>query len=581
MAYNDRAQELGRKPCIICKIRSTSCSLTFGVAPCTASSLTGDGKCYNTFGTCQDQTNFTNATTVYNHIEQLSDIPPGYFPDVISVSDAPTRLVTGQGLSYRASVSVTFADFPHHDRGIDPYFADRETTPTGSFWGRWLARNKYYANDTFQILRGYIGDTFSEDDFETYEYLIDRVDRNSQAGTLTFVLKDPLARIKDAYAPRQDNWTLIENQDRANGKYRTTSTNFYFSANVQHGNQFPFYLTDGTYSPIETTDFIAGDLIVYQNLTLLDTGGSSYSVLSSTPTQWTFTTSSGGVFTVDLIISDQGFEDGATVRVKIGDEIIEGTYTTTGVMNATRGVAGTTAATYEAGETVTPCYWVQGENVVDVISDLLVNYSGIATTYLDDYTNEQNKYLTYADCSATIPTPTKVNELISELCQAYMLDVWFDERSQKIKIRSGTPHIDQTVVDITDDQLLSDRLEIKRDFANQATRVFYRYNIKDVTDDGDSNWFNEYVIASPVHESSRAYDRKRTKVIKNRWSTDTGNALAVSSRYVARYLGGEVTIDLVFDAGITSQTLTRSYIFGIDGTKAIGGKASAYGFTVS
>lgn len=49
---------LDRQPIEIVEIRFPRCANTFGVAPCTATSATGDGKCYNCLATCQDRPNY-------------------------------------------------------------------------------------------------------------------------------------------------------------------------------------------------------------------------------------------------------------------------------------------------------------------------------------------------------------------------------------------------------------------------------------------------------------------------------------------------------------------------------------------
>ena len=50
----------GREPVQIVEIRQPRCKNVYGSSPCTASGGP-DVKCYNTFGTCQDPSNFNSS----------------------------------------------------------------------------------------------------------------------------------------------------------------------------------------------------------------------------------------------------------------------------------------------------------------------------------------------------------------------------------------------------------------------------------------------------------------------------------------------------------------------------------------
>jgi len=193
--------ERGRKPVTIAELVLDYCGNEFGVSPCTAS---GADKCYNTFKSCQDQANYTASTKTYTFIDKLANLPAGItaFPALEKIQVAPTK-IQPNGIGQRASVTVTFRDFPHHDRGVDPYISDRtyDANTQGSFFGKLKARNPFYVNRKLIIRTGYIYegnfDTTFEQDFEERVYFIDRIETANANGQVKIIAKDIL-KLADA-----------------------------------------------------------------------------------------------------------------------------------------------------------------------------------------------------------------------------------------------------------------------------------------------------------------------------------------------------------------------------------------------
>jgi hypothetical protein len=240
MAYIDKAKELGREPLNIAELELDQCSLTFGTAPCTA---IGE-KCFNTIGTCKDLTNYTASSKNYVFTDKNIYAPVGLraFPAIEKVTYSPTKLEFGKGLGYRSKVSIKMQDFKHHDRGIDPYQDSRTyDTSRGTFFRKMIARNKYYNGRPVRVLTGYnaernermtplvptstlvpsasllpgkfvfTDDTvnfFSQDDFETRSFIIEKIELNQD--TITVTGKDILKKLdKDrAQVPVQSSGVL-------------------------------------------------------------------------------------------------------------------------------------------------------------------------------------------------------------------------------------------------------------------------------------------------------------------------------------------------------------------------------------
>lgn len=206
MAYDDLKVEFGRRPVHIIELFLQKCLLTYGILPCEAVlGVTGASKCFNTLNTCQDVENFDPSTAVPLRFSsqrvdeiQLADEAPT-FPTVISVDTTPTKLEPGKGLGIRSSLKVTLQDHPWTDVGIDPYLGEptrpvSDPDSTGSFWGKLLARNKFWEGRRIDILTGYLEQdgTFDAANFLRRTYLVEAIAGPDRNGNVSIVAKDPL-----------------------------------------------------------------------------------------------------------------------------------------------------------------------------------------------------------------------------------------------------------------------------------------------------------------------------------------------------------------------------------------------------
>lgn len=161
--------------------------------------------CYNTRQTCQDKANYNNTETLTLKFTDTYVAGQPYFHCITASTLAPTIIDPGKGLGIRASIKITVADFPHHDRGVDPYVDQRTYTPEsqGTFFSKLVARNRHYIGRPIRVKSGYEGDTFSESDFTTRNYVIDDIEGPDAAGRYTITAKDILKLADDdrAVAP--------------------------------------------------------------------------------------------------------------------------------------------------------------------------------------------------------------------------------------------------------------------------------------------------------------------------------------------------------------------------------------------
>ena len=202
---------IGREPIQIVEIQQPLCTNTFGIAPCTASAASGL-ECYNTRATCQDTDNYTLGTALSLFFAR-GDVAargvsgaPYIIPALVSVSTSPTKInlsaanPDAQGLGNRALCKIRLQDHPHTDRKVDPYLSTRSFDPMdrGSFWTKWLVRNKYRQNVVIKVYEGYDGQALSAMNVRTY--FLQTITGPGDSGAVNIQGKDILAKIEDRKA---------------------------------------------------------------------------------------------------------------------------------------------------------------------------------------------------------------------------------------------------------------------------------------------------------------------------------------------------------------------------------------------
>ncbi len=160
MSFGSELASISRRRQDVVAITLDTCNLTWGVAPCTAS--TGS-KCYNTYITCDDKPHYDKRGKKYfftNAGANNFKIPEA-LPYITEISDLPTEIKENGTVTKR--LKVRFADEPElTDTVMDKYYADRATIQ-GSFWQKLVARNPNYKGRIIELYEGF--DSLSVADF--------------------------------------------------------------------------------------------------------------------------------------------------------------------------------------------------------------------------------------------------------------------------------------------------------------------------------------------------------------------------------------------------------------------------------
>lgn len=237
MTYAVEKVKAGRRPFSVVELDLDACSLTYSNAPCTASLTGSNGKCFNTFATCQDTANFDLETKTYSFCSPEIGKSRAYdaIPSVRKIDVTPMKLDPGLSLGKRGAAKITFQDHPHHDRGVDKYALERADgtagvpayTPhdQGSFWGKLTARNPHHVARIMRLKTGFI--PWDQDlnpsnqasvsaaaaiaDVLTRTYAIEQIDGPDASGRVTVTGKDLLKLADDerAECPERNTGVLV------------------------------------------------------------------------------------------------------------------------------------------------------------------------------------------------------------------------------------------------------------------------------------------------------------------------------------------------------------------------------------
>lgn len=427
MTYAERAIDGGRQAVQIVELYLPRCTRTYGTAPCTAAvGVTGADRCYNTRATCQDPANFAQADKVYRFattrvdgIQQAGDAPT--FPTLLAVDSAPSVLTPSQGLGVRASVSISILDHPWTDSGIDPYRTLRATDPDGrgTFWGKFVTRNKFYENRRLDVLTGFLNADGSYDaaNFKRRTYVISRIAGPSATGTVTIEGKDPLtfADGEKAKWPAVSMAKLTSDITDSATSIAITDPELALSA---------WWALGQRYFKIETE------------------------IMRATAISGTGTTS------VTLTV----------VRAN---------------MPAIYDPLANVANAHAADATVQPCHWFDHAPVYDIVYFLLNTVAGIPSSYLDFAGWKAYFDANFADYifSAMLAEPADVKTLLTEITQLNVLLFWHD-REQVVKMRA-LRYFQLLGPQINDaESIVSDSLSVTEDVKNLTTRSIFYYDVQ-------------------------------------------------------------------------------------------------------
>lgn len=488
MSYESLAASQGKQAVQIVELYMPRCTRVYGGAPCTASiGVTGTDRCYNTRATCQDIANFASDTKVYRFstvrvdgLQQPGDAPT--FPTLGSVTTAPTVLTPAQGLGVRSSVTVNIADHPWTDAGVDPYRSMRNFDPDarGTFWGKFVTRNRFYENRRMDVLTGFLEEdgSFNIANFKRRSYVITTISGPGTGGKVTIQGKDPLT-----YADGEKAKWPTPSVAKLSVAIHTYETTIFIS---DPGNNVSSWWDLGQrYIRIEQ------EILLATGIAGAWTGSVTLNVVRATMPSW--------------------YEQGLNV-----------------------------SADHAANATVQPCHLFNQEMVYDIVYFLLNSVAGLPSSYLDydgwkEYFDSQFQDFRFG---ALLAEPIDVKTLLTEISQLNVLIFWHDRQQQVVmKALRYFQLLSPTITD--DTAIIADTMNVSEDTKNLATRTVLYFDLQwplAIMKELKSYRVVD-VRANFDRETTEEYGKPAIREVRCRWLSRESLALAqnIGANYIRQY----------------------------------------------
>lgn len=287
-------------------------------------------------------------------------------------------------------------------------------------------------------------------------------------------------------------------------------------------------------------------------LTLLDRDQALAPTKTSASLSGALTDSYTGTLTIS---SNDGFDSVGGYAV-IEDEIIKytGVSGSTDITGVTRGILGSTAAAHSSGEEIRNCFGFENLNCVDVIRDLIEDFTDIDhANYIDDtaWNTERDTYLSAETISGIVTEPTPVKEIVKKISEQTWLDLWWSDEDQKIKLQSIGPTITEIASLNHRENILNKGHKIKENIEKAVTQIWYYYDKIDHLGSDDPNNFSSLYVKEDLNlEGSSGHGTQKIKKIFASFvpSGGAGTASKVCSRIIASSGRGDRYVDFMVDA---------------------------------
>jgi hypothetical protein len=247
--------------------------------------------------------------------------------------------------------------------------------------------------------------------------------------------------------------------------------------------------------------------------------------------------------------------------VRIDSEVIECTVLSDFVLTIdNRAIGGTEQSDHNINATIQECLVFTAVNVVEIIETLLTDFTGIPSSFLDDYTAVKAATSTIT-LTRNINKPTSVKKLIDELIKNGDLTMFYDEITSKIKIKQVADADVEPININEDDHIGQDSIEFTRDTKNQFTRYSVAWGPNDITEDtGEENFsiiFQSINLGNEQPEFIGEINEK--KLFFNPWLTTSNDDVIIGTSIAQRVIDRveDVPIIAEFDLDIESVFSTQ------------------------
>jgi hypothetical protein len=226
-----------------------------------------------------------------------------------------------------------------------------------------------------------------------------------------------------------------------------------------------------------------------------------------------------------------------TGYVRINEEIMAYSRSADVLTITARAQWGTVEDDHDAGDTVQWCKAYVDVNVVDVIEDIMTNYTAIDASYLDtaNWAIEKSKWLSANNLTNILSDPDGVKSILEDLTKENLLYMWWEPVTRLIKLKAIAPAIYSPTELTDDDNLLENRTSVVQKPELRRSQVWLFYGVRDYTETKVENFRNVYIDVNPAPETDDEYAETKIEKIYSRWITSQGIAIQTAGRLLALY----------------------------------------------
>lgn len=228
----------------------------------------------------------------------------------------------------------------------------------------------------------------------------------------------------------------------------------------------------------------------------------------------------------------------ASGYANIGGSEIVGFTRSGDVLTITRAQFNTTAQAHSAQDRVQLCLEYDGEDVADIIYDLLTTYANVSTGYIT-LANWQAETAAFLGTlyTALIAEPTSVNQLVSELIEQAALAIWWDDAAAQIRLQV-LREIGTDVLTYDDDNVMEKTLTSKEQPDQRISQVYtYFGKINPLVSDDQLNNYRSTAFTQDA-DADVAYGSPAIKKILSRWIPSGGRSVAevLNNKLLGRFV---------------------------------------------
>lgn len=241
-----------------------------------------------------------------------------------------------------------------------------------------------------------------------------------------------------------------------------------------------------------------------------------------------------------LTVDDTSALD-ASGFIRIESEIIQYSgKTSTTITGCTRGVAGTTAAAHSVGQNCQRTVWFNATDAVEVLYTILTS-AGISTSFIDKaaWHTACDDWIELGVITAYVSKPEDVDKLAAQICEAWLLILYYDDETGLVKLEPVRPPSAGEVTALTDDDsIVEGKLSTSEKTDQRVNEIWFGYGVTNWTDDLKiENLSNLRITVSTDAQSANEYGDSVPRQILSRWlgTTSDSQVLAVSTRYILRF----------------------------------------------